>query len=341
MSAKFYKIAAVSALGGLVLTACLGIGTDVACRDDDTLCVGLVTDAGTIDDKAFNQFSWDGVLQAKTELGASVDYIESADAADFDANIARYGEKGYDIVVTVGFGLNAATMTASGIYPDTDFIGVDQSNDGSAPNVTGLVFREDKAGFLAGALAAMMSQSGTVAAVLGTKEAPSIAAFGAGYEAGAKYIDPGINVIAVYHPGGFDTAFTDPEWGAATARDLIESDGADVIFGLGGTTGNGALVETAAHEGAYCIGVDTDQWYTLPEARACLISSAMKMIAPGVFDLIERSNEGSFPGGLYYGEIGMAPYHDFETVIPESVKDSMAELEENLSDDTITTGYTP
>jgi basic membrane protein A len=340
MSGKRCRSLAVSALGALVLAGCWGNDADVGCRDGDTLCVGLVTDAGGIDDRSFNQSSWDGVLRAETELNASVDYAESEDADALGPNIARFAVRGFDVVVTVGFALEEATMHAAAVYPDTDFIGVDQFNDGSAHNVTGLVFREDRGGFLAGALAAMISQSGTVAAVLGTDQAPSIAAFGAGYEAGAKYVDPGINVIAAYHPGGFETAFTDPEWGAAAAREAIES-GADVVFGLGGTTGNGALVETAAHAGAYCIGVDTDQWETLPEAHACLVSSAMKMIAPGVFDLIKRSKEGSFPGGLYYGEIGMAPYHDFETVVPESVKSTMAELEENLSNGTITTGYTP
>jgi basic membrane protein A len=340
MSAKLYWILTVSVLSALFLAGCWPDDADVDCRDGDTLCVGLVTDAGGIDDKSFNQSAWEGVQQAQTELGAWINYAESRDAGEFDTNIARFGDKGYDVIVTVGFALNEATMSAAGIYPQSDFIGVDQHNDGSAPNVTGLVFREDKAGFLAGALAALMSQSGTVAAVLGTDQAPAIVAFKEGYEAGAKFIDPDINVIAVYHPGGVDMAFTDPEWGAATASDVIVS-GADVVFGLGGTTGNGALVETAAHEGVYCIGVDTDQWYTLPEARDCLISSAMKMITPGVFDLIRSANEGGFPGGLYYGEIGMAPYHDFDTVIPESVKKTMAELEENLTNDTISTGYTP
>jgi basic membrane protein A len=340
MSAKIYRILAVSVLSALFLAACGPRDDGVDCRDDDTLCVGLVTDGGKIDDKSFNQSAWEGVKQAQTELGAWIDYVESQDTGEYDANIARFGDRGYDVIVTVGFGLNEATMSAAWIYPKTDFIAVDQHDVGLAPNVTGLVFHEDQAGFLAGALAALMSTSGTVAAVLGTDQAPSIAAFGAGYVAGAKYIDPDINVRTVYYPGDPIASFTDPEWGAETASDVIAG-GADVVFGLGGTTGNGALVETAAHEGVYCIGVDTDQWYTLPEARGCLISSAMKMITPGVFELIRSANAGSFPGGLHYGEIGMAPYHDFDALIPESVKDTMAELEQNLTNGTISTGYAP
>jgi basic membrane protein A len=338
--AKFCRVLAVSALSAMLLGGCGSDDNDMDCRDKDTLCVGLVTDVGGIDDKAFNQSVWEGAQQAETELGAKIDYIESENAGEFDANIARFGDKGYEVILTVGFALNEATMTAANVYPETDFIGVDQWNDGSIPNVTGLLFHEDRAGFLAGALAAMMSNSGSVAAVLATEQAPAIVAFKEGYEAGAKFVDPNINVISVYHPGNFDTAFTDPQWGADTAKAAIAS-GADVVFGVGGTTGNGAVIETAAQGGAYCIGVDSDQWYTLPEARSCLVSSAMKLISPGVFDLISAAKDGSFPGGVYYGQIGMAPYHDFDDVVPESVKTKMEELEQNLTNGTISTGYMP
>ena len=337
---RFYGLPVVSVLGAMLMSGCGSLDIHLHCENGDTFCVGLVTDAGGIDDNAFNTSAWAGVRQSEAALNAWTAYLESTDSGEFDVNIGRFAADGFDVVVSAGYALNEATVTAAGNYPDTDFIGVDQSNDGSLPNLTSLVFREDQAGFLAGALAAMMSKSGTVAAVLATNQAPGVVAFKEGYEVGAKYIDPNVTVISTYHPGGVETAFTDPEWGAAAARDAIES-GADVLFGVGGTTGNGAIIETAAHEGAYCIGVDSDQWYSLPEAHPCLISSAMKMIAPGVFDLIEAAKEGTFPRGTYYGEIGIAPYHDFDALIPESVKTKIEELEQNLADGTISTGYTP
>ncbi|MEZ4835974.1 MAG: BMP family ABC transporter substrate-binding protein [Caldilineaceae bacterium] len=83
-------------------------------------------------------------------------------------------------------------------------------------------------------LAARLSESGTIASVLGTDLVPPVVAFGTGYENGAKYANADINVITTYHPGGLDVAFTDPEWGAATAAQAIDQ-GADVIFGAGGT----------------------------------------------------------------------------------------------------------
>ena len=121
--------------------------------------------------------------------------------------------------------------------------------------------------------------------------------------------------------------------------------GADVIFGAGGSTGNGALQEVATADGAgealFCIGVDTDQWETLPAAHACLVSSAMKLITPGVVELVMMANEGNFPGGNYFGGAGLASFHDFEESIPQEVKDKLAEIDAALMDGSLETGYNP
>jgi basic membrane protein A len=327
-------------LASMVLAACQQGGGEADCSSDDVLCVGLVTDVGEIDDKSFNQSAWEGVKQAEAELGATVDYVETKDAKDYGANIALFADQNYDIIVTVGFALGEATIEAANQYPDVDFIGVDQFQAETIPNVTGLIFSEDKSGFLAGALAAMMTESNKIAAVLGTDLVPPVVAFKEGYEAGAKYINPDIEVISTYHPGGLDVAFTDPEWGGTTAKQALDQ-GADVVFGAGGKTGNGALMEVAGAEGNYCIGVDTDQWETVPEAHSCLISSAMKLIVPGVFDLVKLSNEGNFPGGNFVGPVGLAPFHDFEDQIPQDVKDKLAEIDQGLQDGSISTGYNP
>ncbi|MFQ3629987.1 BMP family ABC transporter substrate-binding protein [Roseiflexus sp.] len=314
--------------------------TEADCPKPEVLCVGLVTDVGEIDDKSFNQSAWEGVKRAEAELGAIIGYVETRDAKDYATNIGLFIEKGYDVIVTVGFALGEATIEAANAHPEVKFIGVDQFQAAEVPNVAGLIFAEDKAGFLAGVLAAEMSKSNKIAAVLGTNLVPPVVAFKEGYENGAKYVKPDIQVISTYHPGGLDTAFTDPKWGADQAKLAIDQ-GADVIFGAGGKTGNGALIETAANSGVYCIGVDTDQWETVPEARPCLISSAMKLITPGVFDLIKKAQEGNFPSGNYVGEVGLAPFHDFESVIPAEVKAKIAEVDKGLRDGSISTGYNP
>jgi len=310
------------------------------CASEDVFCVGLVTDVGEVDDKSFNQSANDGVLQAEKELGAQVKYIETKDAKDYQSNIELFADQGYDVIVTVGFAIGEATGQEAAKYPDIKFIGVDQFQAETVDNVAGLIFAEDKSGFLAGALAGMMSKSGIIAAVLGTDLVPPVVAFKEGYEAGAKYVNPDINVISTYHPGGLDVAFTDPEWGATTSKQATDQ-GADVVFGAGGKTGNGAIIEVAGNPGLYCIGVDTDQWLTVPEAHPCLISSAMKLITPGVFGLIKSAQEGSFPAGNTVGPVGLAPFHDFEDKVPQDVKDKLEEIDKGLKDGTIETGYNP
>jgi basic membrane protein A and related proteins len=344
MSKKLSVIFAILIIASMLLVACqpaAGPATGVTeddCGKPDVLCIGLVTDVGEVDDKSFNQSAWEGVKRAEAELGAFVKFVETQDAKDYMANIDLFGAKNYDVIVTVGFALTDATVEAAAKYPNINFIGVDQFQGATVANVAGLLFPEDKAGFLAGALAAMLTESGTIAAVLGTDLVPPVVAFKEGYEAGARYINPGINLISTYHPGGLDVAFTDPEWGASTAKQAIDQ-GADVVFGAGGKTGNGALIEVAGNPGKYCIGVDSDQWETVPEAHACLVSSAMKLITPGVFELIQAHVNGSFPGGNYVGDTGLAPFHDFDSQISSDIKSRLDEINRGLEDGSISTGY--
>jgi basic membrane protein A len=318
------------ALMGILLLGRCGPATEAPdCGSTDILCIGLVTDVGSIDDKSFNQASWAGVQQAVAELEAYGNYIETKDAKDYMANIELFANQAYDVIVTVGFGLAEATGQAANKYPHIKFIGVDQYQAQTLANVTGLIFHEDRAGFMAGALAAMTSQTGIIAAVLGTDLVPPVVAFKKGYEAGARYIKNDIQIISTFHPGGLDVAFTDPEWGASTAKQAIDQ-GADVVFAAGGTTGNGGLIEAASHPNKFCIGVDSDQWETVPEARPCLISSAMKLIAPGVFDLIQLAKANQFPSGNFYGDVGLAPLHDFEEKISSEIKDRLARIDQQL-----------
>ncbi len=302
------------------------------------LKVGLVTDVGEVDDKSFNQSAWEGAQSGAAAIGGEADYIETQDAKDYLDNIAEFADADYDVIITVGFALGPATIEAAQKWPEVKFIGVDQFQGEAVPNLVGLVFHEDQSGYLAGVLAANLSQSNTIAAVLGTDLVPPVVAFKEGYEAGAKSVKPDIKVISTYHPGGLDVAFTDPEWGATTSAQAIDQ-GADVVFGAGGKTGNGALIETAGHEGVYCIGVDTDQWETVPEAHPCLVSSAMKMIVPGVEELINLAAQDKFPSGNYFGGAGLAPFHDFEAKVPAEVKTQLEEIAAGLKDGSIKTGY--
>jgi basic membrane protein A len=339
---KLYTLFAVLLVAALLLPACAPAEAD--CSSEDVFCVGLVTDVGKINDKSFNQSAWEGVQRAEAELGAKVQYIETADSKDYDKNIATFADENYDVIVTVGFGMTEATVKAAGLYPNVKFIGVDQFQSAETPGVVGLNFPEDNAGFLVGALAAMMSKSHKIGAVCGTDVVPAVWRFGEGYKAGAAYVDgmmgSATEVFVVYHSDvGFDKTFTDPEWGAATAKSMMDQ-GADAIFGCGGITGNGAIT-AAAQAGAYAIGVDTDQYLTLPEAAPRMLSSAMKMIVPGVFDLVKAAKEGTFPVGNYYGTAGYAPFHDLDSEVPADVKAEMEKINAGLLDGSIKTNVPP
>jgi hypothetical protein len=204
-----------------------------------------------------------------------------------------------------------------------------------------LNFPEDQAGFLVGALAARMSQSGYIAAVCGLETVPPVWRYCEGYRAGAAFADrqTGRNtfVDVIFHPND-DKPFTDPEWGAATAKAFLDK-GADVIFGSGGTTGNGAVL-AAAQAGRYAIGVDVDQYYTLPEAAPRLLSSAMKDITPGVFNQIKAARTGTFTGGSIIGNAAFAPYHDLDKDVPAEVKKWMEDVFNGLQAGAIHTDLT-
>lgn len=340
---KLYGLLAVLLIAAMVLPACAPATPN--CADEKTFCVGLVTDVGKINDKSFNQSAWEGVQQAQKDLGATVQYIETADAKDYAKNIATFADAGYDVIVTVGFNLTEDTRTAAGQYPNIKFIGVDQDQSaGTIDNVVGLVFPEDNAGFLVGALAAMMSANHHIGAVCGTDAVPAVWRYGEGYKAGAAYADNAngttTTVDVVYHSDvGFDKTFTDPEWGASTAKSMMDQ-GADAIFGCGGITGNGAIT-AAAQAGAYAIGVDVDQYYTLPEAAPRMLSSGVKLETPGVASLIQMAKDGNFPSGNYLGDAGYAPYHDLDSQVPAEVKSTMEQINAGLLDGSIKTNVPP
>ena len=335
---KIYAVLVLLLVAAMLLPACGPSTPD--CSKPETFCVGLVTDVGKIDDKSFNQSAWEGVKQAEKDLGAIVQYIETTDAKDYAKNIGTFGEAKYDVVVTVGFALGEATIAAAKQYPNTKFIGVDQFQADVTPGVAGLNFPEDQAGFLVGALAAQMTKTGKIGGVFGTDVVPPVWRYGEGYRAGAMYINPNIEIFNVYHSDvGFDKTFSDPEWGAATAKSMIEK-GADIVFGGGGKTGNGAVIG-AVEAGALGIGVDSDQYFTLPEAQKGLLSSAMKLITPGVFDLIKLAKDGKFPDGNYFGKAAYAPYHDLDGKVPAEVKAKMEEINKALLDGSLKTGVAP
>ena len=349
-----WGLAAAAAAAALVLAACGGSGGSSEssssagggggegdCPGADAFCIGLVTDTGKVDDKSFNQSAWEGAIEAAQATGGYAKYIETVDPKDYATNIGQFVSGGYDVIVTVGFLMGEATVEAAKANTGVQFIGVDQFQAEEIANLTGLVFPEDKAGYAAGYLAGLMTKTNKIGAVLGTDTVPPVKLFGEGYKAGALAANPSAEVTLVYHEP--NNAFNDPEWGAAEAKKQLEQ-GYDIIFGAGGNTGNGALIEIAKAPGAgetiFCIGVDTDQFFTVPEAAKCLLTSAEKKLTLGTKDLIVMAKDGKAPGGNYFGLTGLAPYHDTDAVVPEEVKVKVEVVIAGLDAGTIATNVT-
>ena len=327
----------VMVIAAMILPACGGAATTAAaCK------AGLVTDVGKINDGTFNQYAYDGLKKAEKDLGIGTKYIETQAQTDYGKNIQALVDQNCEVIVAVGFMMGDAIKEASAKFPETKFAIVDFAYDPTIANVRGLVFAEDQAGYMAGALAASMSQSGTIAAVGGV-EIPPVQKFLKGYEAGAKSINADIAVKTVYID-----SFTDRSRGAEAAKSFM-AEGADVIFGAGGQTGSGGIA-AAAEAGAFVIGVDQDEFVTTFQNGAApgsdkIISSAMKRVDQAVFLTIKDVVDGKFtPGVSVYdatnGGIGLASFNKADGSIPAEVKTKMEEILKGLSDGSITTGVT-
>jgi basic membrane protein A len=319
----------------LLVAACSG---EPLCADEAIVCAGLVTDTGGIDDHGLNQGAWEG-LQAGVadETIQHTAFIETMDRRDYLSNIGFFAQRDYDLVITVGAGGRDDTARAAAAYPEIRFLALDQDQTLAPENLQAIVFPEDQMGFLAGAAAALLTRTGVVAAVCESSDIDSMWRYCQGFRRGAEHIDPHINAVASYREGGSATLlFADAAWGEAAAREAIQA-GADVIFGAGGGTGQGAL-RAAAEAGVYAIGAEQDQWYALPEVRPVLVTSVYPDGAAAVYDGALRVVSGDAGAGEYAGPVALAPFHDLELVVPTEVWDRLNEVLDGLRSGALETG---
>src|SRR5207237_7539163 len=195
---------------------------------------------------------WRGVSEAVATVAcAHADLALPARPSEYRRTLQAYA--GHDLVIAGSFLLTEAVVETARANPATHFVLVDPIvMPPDIPNLAVLTFRSDQAAFLAGALAAIVTRTGVVAGVYGPDGAMD-RSNRLGFERGARYVRPGVQVLGAYQPAG-NAPYTDPAWGAGQAQAFI-SQHADVIFGAGGTTGQGALLG-AAQSGVACINED-------------------------------------------------------------------------------------
>jgi len=192
------------------------------------------------------------------------------------------------------------------------------------PNYQGIVFAEEQPGYLAGILAASISKSGVIGSVAGTK-VPAVVAYIAGYEAGAKSVNPDIKLLTQEVNPDPSKGFNDPATGKAIAQQFI-AQGADVLFQVAGLTGQGVL-EAACDANVYGIGVDVDQAQTLPNLSKCIVTSAEKKLKDTVQAVTATSGGADFKAGsVAYNAastppaIGLSPYHDLASLVTPEIQ---------------------
>jgi len=314
--------------------------------EECTLRVGMVSDVGGIDDASFNQNTWEGLLMAEEELGVCAQFIESQAQADYEKNITEFAEQDYDLIITVGYLLGDATAKMAAEYPDVNFAIVDFAYDPPIPNVVGIVFATDGAAFLTGYLGSYWAHTqdpedpmlGYVAGM----QIPTVEIFVAAHEAAAAYYneqhDANVRISGTY-VGDFEA----PDQGKIQGLSLID-EGADVIYGIGGKTGNGGIT-AATERGVWAVGVDVDQYNTLPNEKDILITSTIKRMDNAVFGVVQSVLDGTFAGGGVYvgtlanGGVDMAPFHDFEDQIPDEIVAELDTIRAGIIDGTIDTGW--
>ena len=272
--------------------------------------VGLVTDIGGLNDHGFNHLSYEGLLQAESQLGVKGTVLQSNSGADYVPNLTRLAAAGNKLVIAVGFLMAAPLQQVALKYPGTHFAIID-SPGGAAPdtakNIEGIDFAEQEAGYPAGYLSGLYLKEHkyTTASTVGGQSIPPVTLYIAGFQAGVKAADPSAKLLNAYSQN-----FTDESSCKELALNQINA-GSKVVFQVAGACGLG-VISAGVQTHTQVIGVDADQSYLAP---TLVLTSAEKMVNTGVFTAIKNLQAGQFSsnlqenisnGGVGIGKIGPA-----------------------------------
>jgi basic membrane protein A len=257
----------------------------------EPLKVGLVLDKGGKDDKSFNSAAAKGAADAAKDLGVQIKQVESPDDSAFEPALRTFGERGYPLVIAVGFSQIDAVKKVAPQFPKTHFALVDGVVE--QPNVASLMFAEHEGSYLVGYLAGLMTKSNKVG-FIGGMDIALIRRFEMGYEAGLKAANPKAELLVNY-VGVNSSAWANPARGKELALSQYER-GADIIFHAAGASGMGVF-DAAEEKKAYAIGVDSNQNSVKPGRVA---TSMLKRVDTAVYNIIKAESETKFTAGKRY-----------------------------------------
>ena len=330
----------------LLLAGCAAAPDDAGTDDSSAdFCARMVTNSGGLEDRSFNQSSWEGLQSAAEEYGIDADVIISGSETDLAPNVEQAVATECGFILTVGYELATATLEQAEANPDLDFAIVDEVVE--ADNVKPIVFNTSEAAYLAGYLAAGVSKTGVVGTFGGGKQ-PPVTLFMDGFVDGvAAYNEAhGTAVTALgwdkeAQEGLFTGDFEDVNKGKTYAANLIDQ-GADVILPVAGQVGEGAAAAAVDAGSVSVIWVDNDGYDTLPaEYRPILLTSVLKNTGDAVVEIVGSSiddtfDNSAFVGTLENGGVGLAPFHDMESSVSAELAAELEQLSADIVAGTIT-----
>ena len=326
-------------LSALMVTGLVGCGSDnnASKSEEGKLKVGMVTDTGTIDDKSFNQGTWEGIKEAEKSFGLETTFMQpnGESESSYLTEIQNLYDSGYKFIVTPGYKFETAIYKAQSQYEDAKFVLIDgEPNDGNdnylvADNTVAVYFAEEQSGFIAGVASAVQLQDGDFG-FIGGMEIPSVKKFNYGFQQGVAYANEhfGSNVTIKAENVVYSGSFSDTALGQQLAAQMYDR-GVKVIFTAAGGTGMGAITEAKTRavngEEAWIIGVDSDQYADgiYEGNKSVILTSAIKKVNVASYKMIEAELNNEFPGG--------------QSLIFDAKNDAVGIPSENpnLSDDTI------
>lgn len=326
MRLAFWSILTALVLIAVVSSACNR--QSYGAEDKSKVRVGIVFDIGGKDDRSFNAAAWQGVQRAQRDFPIVLRDIEPGNPTSIEPAMRAFAERGYDLIIGVGFAQAPIMEQVAKEYPNIHFAIIDGVSD--LPNVASLVFKEHEGSYLVGVLAAKTSKTGTIG-FLGGMDIGLIHRFEKGYEEGAKSVNPNIHVIQNY-VGVTDSAWNNPGKGKELALAQINK-GADVIFTAAGNSGLGAFdaVEQMGKQNGrathFVIGVDSNQNMVKP---GFVLTSMVKRVDNAVYAIVQDVVNGRFQAGFHvYGldknGVGYA-MDDFnkDLITPEMIQEAEA-----------------
>lgn len=305
----------------------------------------IVSDSGGFDDKSFNQSSYEGLVKATDELGIEEKHVESASEADFGPNITSLVDQGCDLIITVGYLLADATKEAAEKNPDVNFLILDD-NTIDAENVKPMIFDTAQAAFLAGYVAADTSETGAVG-TFGGMQIPTVTIFMDGFADGVAYYneqkDADVKVVGwdvESQKGQFTGGFDANETAKQTATSVINQD-VDVLLPVGGPiflSGIEAIKDSG--KDIAMIGVDADLYETADSDNSMFLTSILKKMMDGVYNIVTEAAKGNFDAEPYVGTlenegVGIAPFHDWEDKVSDTLQDELDEIKAGIIDGSI------